>query len=104
MLAGDRPVRSRPGGCRHSKSSRRCIGRSRLDMETLVWTRASAFPLSRLNSRLKCPRCGSRYVVVMLLPPLNAAVGRKPNAFVACLAPPFQWTMLVLWIPVGVIW
>jgi predicted phage-related endonuclease len=27
--------------------------RSRLNMETLVWTRGSAFPLSRLNSRLK---------------------------------------------------
>jgi hypothetical protein len=46
------------------KSSRRCIGRAQLDIETLVWTRGSAFPLSRLGSRLKCPRCGSRTVVV----------------------------------------
>ena len=33
--------------------------RRELDMETLVWTRGWAFPLSRLESRLRCPRCGS---------------------------------------------
>ena len=38
-------------------------------METLVWTRARAFPLSRLESQLRCPRCGSRYVVVLFDPP-----------------------------------
>ena len=31
-------------------------------METLVWTRGRAFPLSQLESRLRCPGCGSRYV------------------------------------------
>jgi hypothetical protein len=37
--------------------------------ETLVWTRGRAFPLSRLESRLRCPRCGSGYVVVLYEPP-----------------------------------
>jgi hypothetical protein len=53
------------------KSSRRCIGRSHLDMETLVWTRGRAFPLSRLESRLRCPKCGSRRVAVLFQPPIN---------------------------------
>ena len=52
-----------------SRSSRKCSYRRELDMETLVWTRGRAFPLSRLESRLRCPRCGSRYVVVLYEPP-----------------------------------
>ena len=52
-----------------SQSSRECNYRKELDMETLVWTRGRAFPLSRLESRLRCPRCGSRYVVVLYEPP-----------------------------------
>jgi len=51
-----------------SQSSRECSYRMVLDMETLVWTRGRAFPLSRLESRLRCPRCGSRYVVVLYEP------------------------------------
>ena len=39
-----------------SQSSRECNYRRELDMETLVWTRGRAFPLSRLESRLRCPR------------------------------------------------
>ena len=42
-------------------------------METLVWTRGRAFPPSRLESRLRCPRCGSPYVVVLYEPPRNVA-------------------------------
>ncbi len=57
----------------HSQSSRECNYRKELDMETLVWTRGRAFPLSRLESRLRCPRCGSRYVVVLYQPPRLAA-------------------------------
>jgi hypothetical protein len=34
-------------------------------MRTLVWTRGELFPLDPLESRLKCPRCGSRRVTVM---------------------------------------
>ena len=56
-----------------SQSSRECSYRMVLDMETLVWTRGRAFPLSRLESRLRCPRRGSRYVVVLYEPPRRAA-------------------------------
>jgi hypothetical protein len=55
-----------------SKSSRECVYRKELDMETLVWTRGRAFPLSRLESRLRCPRCGSRHVVVLYEAPGGA--------------------------------
>jgi DNA-directed RNA polymerase subunit RPC12/RpoP len=44
-------------------------------METLVWTRGRGFPLSRLETRLRCPRCGSREVVVLYQPPSRAVVG-----------------------------
>ena len=63
----------RPKGPR-SHLSREYNYRKELDMETLVWTRGRAFPLSRLESRLRCPRCGSRYVVVLYEPPRRAAV------------------------------
>jgi hypothetical protein len=58
------------------KSIRECVYRYELGMETLVWTRGAAFPLSRLESGLKCPRCGSRRVVLIYEPPTNAAVVR----------------------------
>ena len=45
------------------KSIRECKTRSDLDLKTLVWTHA--FPISRLESRLKCPDCGSRRVSVI---------------------------------------
>jgi hypothetical protein len=50
----------------HRKSSRECFYRRQLDMETLVWTRARAFPLSRLETR-----CGSQHIVVLSEPPLS---------------------------------
>ena len=56
-----------------SSSSRECVYRKELDMETLVWTRGRGFPLSRLESRLRCPQCGSRDVVVLYQPPRSAA-------------------------------
>jgi hypothetical protein len=59
-----------------SKSSRECIYRKELDMETLVWTRGRAFPLSRLESRLRCPQCGSRQIVVLFDPPANVAAAK----------------------------
>jgi hypothetical protein len=63
--------------CAHGKidnrtSARDCAFRTELDMPTLVWTRGRAFPLSRLESRLRCPRCGSRHVVVLFEPPAQA--------------------------------
>jgi hypothetical protein len=64
-------------GAPRSQSSRECNYRKELDMETLVWTRGRAFPLSRLECRLRCPRCGSRYVVVLYEPLRRAACGRS---------------------------
>ncbi len=59
-----------------SQSSRECNYRKELDMETLAWTRGRAFPLSRLESRLRCPRCGSRNVMVLYRPPSSSAAAR----------------------------
>jgi hypothetical protein len=58
------------------KSSRECTFRQELNMATLVWTRGRDFPLSRLESRLRCPRCGSRDIVVLFQPPANTAARR----------------------------
>ena len=51
------------------KSIRGCIAHIDVDLETLMWTRGRAFPVSRLDSRMKCIRCGSRRVMVALEPP-----------------------------------
>jgi hypothetical protein len=53
------------GRCEGAKSIRECEARIELDLDTLVWTRGTAFPVSLLEGRLKCPRCGSRRVVVL---------------------------------------
>ena len=47
------------------KRARECHETVSLDLATLVWTRGRNFPLDRLASRLKCPRCGSREVRVI---------------------------------------
>jgi hypothetical protein len=39
--------------------------RGELDLRTLVWTRGAAFPITSLETRLKCPLCGSRRVAVI---------------------------------------
>ena len=55
------------------KRVRECVHGAELDMRTLVWTRGSEFPLARLESRLKCPRCGSRRVrLAFIVPPQSA--------------------------------
>jgi hypothetical protein len=51
------------------KTHRECGKRSYLDMETLVWTRGADFPLSRLESHLECPSCGSRNVALIFCVP-----------------------------------
>jgi hypothetical protein len=51
------------------KSVRQCSWSYDLDMLTLVATRGRDFPLAMLASRLRCPRCGSRRVVVVFMPP-----------------------------------
>jgi hypothetical protein len=58
-----------------TKSMRRCIYRRQLDLDTLVCTRGPNFPLSRPESRLMCPACGSRTITVVFEPPTNRLVG-----------------------------
>jgi hypothetical protein len=54
------------------KSVRECVYGGELDLPTLVWTRGRDFPIGRLESRLKCPRCGSRQVrLAFSVPPTN---------------------------------
>ena len=53
------------------KKFRECVTRGPLDMKTLVSTRGADFPLARLESRLKCPTCGSRRVAVIFDVPRN---------------------------------
>ena len=60
------------------KSIRQCIYRAELDMKTLVWTRGPNFPLSRLESRLMCPECGSRRVSLLFdVPKVPVAASTK---------------------------
>jgi len=49
-----------------TKSIRDCKARIELDLDTLIWTRGAVFPVSMLEERLKCPRCGSRRPVFRL--------------------------------------
>lgn len=56
------------------KRVRECVYRKQLDLDTLVCTRGPNFPLSRLESRLMCPACGSRRVTVVFEPPSNRQV------------------------------
>lgn len=55
------------------KRVRECVYGAELDLATLVWTRGRDFPLARLESRLKCPRCGSRRVRIAFSVPPHAA-------------------------------
>jgi hypothetical protein len=51
------------------KDHRACIAQVDVDLETLVWTRGAGFPVARLDTRMKCPRCGSRRAFVAFEPP-----------------------------------
>jgi hypothetical protein len=51
------------------KSIKECVYRAELDM---VWTRGRSFPLSRLETRLRCPMCGSRDVRLIFTVPREA--------------------------------
>jgi hypothetical protein len=46
-------------------------------METLVCTRGRAFSLSCLESRLRCPKCGSRRIIIIFTVPAQPAVQRE---------------------------
>ncbi|WP_246105276.1 hypothetical protein [Rhodoligotrophos appendicifer] len=50
------------------KSIRECIDNQQLDLRSLMWTRGAEFPIDMLASRLKCPSCGSRRVLVVFGP------------------------------------
>jgi hypothetical protein len=67
------------------KSVRECKASVEADLATLVWTRGRAFPVSDLGSRMKCPRCGSRRVLIAFDPPKHA------DAASAAVAGP-HWT------------
>lgn len=54
------------------KRRRECVHGAELDLRTLVWTRGAAFPLARLESRMKCPACGSRRVRLAFSVPSEA--------------------------------
>jgi len=51
------------------KRVRECVFGGELDLQTLIWTRGRDFPLTMLESRLKCPHCGSRRVRVAFTVP-----------------------------------
>jgi hypothetical protein len=53
----------------YTHSARNCVNVQELDLETLVWTRGRDFPLARMESRLKCPRCGNRRIALIFEPP-----------------------------------
>jgi hypothetical protein len=53
---------SRRDGMKTIRQCKECLA---LDLDTLIWTRGAAFPVSMLEGRLKCPRCGSRRVVLL---------------------------------------
>ncbi len=68
-------VRCAWGNREGMKSIRPCVYGGELDMQTLVWTRGRDFPLARLESRLKCPRCGSRRVrLAFSVPPAGQSM------------------------------
>jgi hypothetical protein len=58
------------------KRVRECLGKGELDLRTLIWTRGAAFPISSLESRLKCPLCGSRRVAVIFDVPTEPVAKR----------------------------
>lgn len=66
MIAGW-TAKARCQGKRREKirDTRDCALIADLDMVTLGLTKGPNFPLSLLSSRLMCPRCGGRNVVVM---------------------------------------
>jgi hypothetical protein len=57
----------------HGRQTVICEVVAELDMKTLLWTRGERFPLELLQSRLRCPKCGSRNVRVIFEPPAPRA-------------------------------
>jgi hypothetical protein len=69
-------VYCRHGKRDHGKSARECHASIEADMETLVWTRGRAFPISGLETRMRCPKCGSRRVSVAFEVPTSGMKAR----------------------------
>jgi Zn finger protein HypA/HybF involved in hydrogenase expression len=69
-------VYCREGRRDHGKSSRECRASLAADIETLVWTRGRAFPVSSLETRMRCPRCGSRRVSIAFEVPRSGVSAR----------------------------
>ena len=67
------------------KSIRECKAHVEIDLATLVWTRGREFPVARLDTRMKCPGCGSRRVLVAFEPPKNASEQTVPTSHAAVL-------------------
>jgi hypothetical protein len=55
------------------KSIRECTASVDVDLKTLSWTRGRDFPITRLDSRMKCMRCGSRRVMIAFSSPAEPA-------------------------------
>jgi hypothetical protein len=65
-------------GCRFGKrdgmkSIRACAAYIDIDVATLIWTPGHDFPIGRLETRMKCPRCGSRRGLFAFEPRENEA-------------------------------
>jgi hypothetical protein len=57
-----------------------CEWQRPLDVMTFVATRGTAFPLTLVSSRLRCPNCGSRKITVLFHVPGANAVGTTYEA------------------------
>lgn len=66
------------------KSICECVYSREVDIETLVLTRGRACPIIRLDSLLKCPRCGSRRMSIKF------SVPKEPST--ASAQPSPHWT------------
>jgi hypothetical protein len=58
-----------------------CNTTADLDVHTLVWTRGEAFPFNLLDSRMRCPRCGSRRVTVLFEVPNEPKTAARDYRF-----------------------
>ena len=66
-------VYCRWGQARRDEVDRECTAYVDVDLKTLVWTRGRDFPIAKLETRMKCIRCGSRRVMIAFSPPAEPA-------------------------------
>ena len=65
------------------RSVRGCLAKAELDLHTLVWTRGAGFPISQLDSRLKCPLvrlASSRVIFDLPKVPVAKLIAGMPGA------------------------